>query len=1153
MIKNREVFLTDPMTFTIPNEGVTKVLNPETPEQWDVLRYELSHFVCDGEYREGLERVLQTYLAHLNKPEQPAVWVSGFYGSGKSHFVRVLEYIWRDVELPDGARARGLAKLPREIQDLLRELSTVGTREGGLWSAAGTLGAGSGSIRLAMLGILFRAMGLPTQYAPACFVIWMKQKGVYEAVRAGVEARGETMDSELHNMYVSSVLAKSLLEAYPDFAAMPKHALLLLKDNFPQTEEIDDDRLLRTMEDVLRLQSTTPGKLPCTLLVFDELQQFIGEDTERALQVQTAVEACCARFGSQLLFVGTGQVALEATPQLSKLQDRFSVRVTLSDRDVQHVVREVVLRKAPDKVSVLKDVLDGASGEINRHLGGTKIAPMMADTKDWVPDYPLLPTRRRFWEGVLRAIDRAGTAAQLRTQLRVVHEATRGVGEAPIGTVVSADMIYEQQRPAMLQSGVLLREVDVTISEQDDGTEAGMLRSRLCALIFLIGELPTEGVAATGVRATANTLADLLVEDLPSGSASLRQQVPVLLQELVDDGTLMLVEGEYHLQTRESAEWERDRRGRYARIAADDSRLASDRMTEFRNAVSDRLKGIKLVQGDSKTPRKYALHFGPDMPPTETSAVPMWVRDEWSVSERTVREDAQAAGIESPVVFVLLPRRDADALKTTLANRAAAKETLGARPAAQNTPEGINARRAMQTREEIEDAKLDGLVAGILDNARVFQGGGNEVAEGSLSASVEVAARAALVRLFPNFDMADDSRWGTVVTRARQGAADALTAVGYDGEVAQHPVCREIQAFIGATGKKGSAVRRQFTGAGYGWPQDAVDGALMTLVAGHLVEAIHKNGQTLTAKQIAQSQIGVIIFRNASVIVTASQRIAVRRLITDMGLPVKPGEETEAIPRVLQRLQDLAGEAGGPPPLRLRPSTAQIDELLSKSGSEQFVAVYEARQGLLEHHVEWRKGRELKEARLPQWQTVRRLLSHASGRPIIYDIQPQVDAIQRDRMLLSDPDPVRPLIETLSGDLRQALQQARKTVIEVREGELQALKVTEEWNKLSDGQWRAILQSNNLGPIDELDIGTDELLLAALDQKALTAWQAEAEAIPTRMRNAREQAAKLLEPKAVWVQPRSTTLRSAEEVDAYLDDLRAELMAHIEAGNPVIL
>ena len=159
------------------------------------------------------------------------------------------------------------------------------------------------------------------------------------------------------------------------------------------------------------------------MLVFDELQQSIGEQPDRALAMQEIVEACSSRFGSRILFVGTGQAALEATPQLSKLQDRFTVRVSLEDKDVEQVVREVVLRKAPDKVAALQDVLDAASGEINRHLAGTKIGPSQADSEDLVPDYPLLPTRRRFWERTLRAIDRAGTAAQLRTQLRVVHEA----------------------------------------------------------------------------------------------------------------------------------------------------------------------------------------------------------------------------------------------------------------------------------------------------------------------------------------------------------------------------------------------------------------------------------------------------------------------------------------------------------------------------------------------------------------------------------------------------------------------------------------------------------------------------------------------------------------------------------------------------------
>ena len=91
---NKELFLRDPTTFSIPNDGVTTVTFPETPEQWDVLRYELTAFVCEGQYRQGLERILSTYLAQLGQSKQPAVWVSGFYGSGKSHLVRVLEHYW---------------------------------------------------------------------------------------------------------------------------------------------------------------------------------------------------------------------------------------------------------------------------------------------------------------------------------------------------------------------------------------------------------------------------------------------------------------------------------------------------------------------------------------------------------------------------------------------------------------------------------------------------------------------------------------------------------------------------------------------------------------------------------------------------------------------------------------------------------------------------------------------------------------------------------------------------------------------------------------------------------------------------------------------------------------------------------------------------
>ena len=81
-------------------------------------------------------------------PEQKAAWISGFYGSGKSHLAKVLRYLWINFAFPDGTTARSMAHLPEDITDLLTEISTLGKRHDGLHMAGGTLKAGAGSVRL---------------------------------------------------------------------------------------------------------------------------------------------------------------------------------------------------------------------------------------------------------------------------------------------------------------------------------------------------------------------------------------------------------------------------------------------------------------------------------------------------------------------------------------------------------------------------------------------------------------------------------------------------------------------------------------------------------------------------------------------------------------------------------------------------------------------------------------------------------------------------------------------------------------------------------------------------------------------------------------------------------------------------------------------
>jgi hypothetical protein len=697
---------------------------------------------------------------------------------------------------------------------------------------------------------------------------------------------------------------------------------------------------------------------------------------------------------------------------------------------------------------------------------------------------------------------------------------------------------------------LLLREVATIIHSQENETPEGALKKRLCSLIFLIGKLPTEGALISGVKANAETLADLLVEDLPQGSSLLRQQIPALLEEMAQQGILMKVDEEYRLQTAEGSKWEEDFRKRFSSIRSNDARIASDRSTEFRQAVSAALKGITLVQGASKTARKFELDFGLDVPKGDTNVVPVWVQDEWSVNAKTVREAAQAAGTDSPVVFVMLSKWEADALKDVLAAYNAAKEVLETRPSP-TTPEGFEARRAMDSRVVIERQKLNKLIAGIIEKGRIYQGGGYEVVETMFAAAVKTALEGSLARLFPKFAVGDHKDWSKVVEKVQDGAADALKWVGYNGNVNQHPVCQEILSFIGA-GKKGNEIRKKFSGAGYGWPQDTVDGALLALLAGDFLTA-SQNGQAKPFKQVNQSSIGVTDFRTQGINITVSQRIALRGLLNDLNVAYKPNEEGDVIPAALQLLLDLANEAGGIPPLPEKPSTAKLDDLRHLSGNEQFVAVVEAKTELLNDSSTWSALKDKKTQRLQRWNTLNRLKHHAAGLPVAIQGDPQIQAVQTNRSLLSEPDPVTPLLSQLAEVLRKALQGVYQRFQDGYQAQLSKLNQSQAWQSIDEGQRQTILIQCGLLDVPAPKVGTDEELLSALDSQSLSTWENRIAALPSRCNQAILQAVKLLEPEAVKIYLKPATLRNLEEVDLYLSDLRSEIKKHIENGNPVVL
>ena len=1147
-MKIKDVLQRDPDTFPLVNQGQARIVDSHNAKALEELRGELSTFVCEGQYADGVQRIIRSYLDSLGKTNQKAAWVSGFFGSGKSHLLKMLCHLWQDTAFPDGATARAIVPaMPDELRELLRELDTAGRRAGGLLAAAGSLPSGTtDQVRLTILGILLRAVGLPEQYPQARFCLWLHSQGYFDMVKASVEAAGKAFDRELNNLYVSGPIAKALLACDPGYASSDAEARQTLRASYPpMARDITTEEFLSTVKEALKLHGRD-GRTPCVLLILDEVQQYIGESNDRSVLVTEVAEAVCKQLDSQVMIVGAGQSALTDVPLLQKLMDRFTIRVPLSDAEVEQVTRKVLLHKKPASAGEVRKLLDANAGEISRQLQGTRIGEVVEDRAVIVEDYPLLPVRRRFWENCFRQIDAAGTHSQLRSQLRIIYDAIKKISGRPLGAVVPGDELFEALAPEMVNTGVLLREINERIIQV--GKSDGALAQRVCGLVFLIGKLTRESGADIGVRAKKEHLADLLVEDLTADNGKLRSDVGAVLEKLAKDGVLMQVGDEYRLQTREGSEWDREFRNRQTKLNNDDAAVQFQRDQLLYSETDKIVRAVKLIQGAAKEPRQFLISRDATPPDTDGASIPVWIQDGWSAAEKQMVDAARAAGATSPILYVFIPRQSAEDLRRLIVEAEAAQQTLAAKgiPAGD---EGREARQSMDSRYAKAAGERDRLVREIVANAKVFQGGGNELIRLTLEERIRDGAADSLVRLFPRFKDADSGAWEAAIKRARDGADQPFQPVGHADATEKHPVCMQVISAIGA-GKIGGEIRKALRASPYGWPQDAIDAALIALHRSQHITAT-SNGVAVALGQLDQNKIAKAEFRVEHATLSVQDRLLLRKLLTQL-VQCKSGEEGAKAPEFLTALVNLARAAGGDAPLPLQPATTDIEDMQRLVGNEQLVAIKDKAADLESRIKTWTAARDLAAKRLPSWAVVEHLARHAGDLPGMQPHLDQIEAIRTHRLLLEPTDSVAPIRVAIAGILREAVNGAHADHAAAYDEALAALAGNENWAKLDPTQQAGILAAVGLTAPVKPDVSSDEALGRHLDGRPLKVALAERDAIPGRVQQAIERAAKLLEPKVQTVSLERSTLRSEQEVDAWLGRQKSRLLEGLKQG-PVLV
>lgn len=1147
MTINNELFTRRPLNFEIPNDGVTNVDRPDDSNQWKVLEYELTSFVSQGEYEHGLERIIGSYIRHRNSTTQPAVWVSGFYGSGKSHLVRVLQHVWADTALPNGASARGLVTLPQGIKDQLVELSTIGKRDGVVpWSAAGALDRSGDTLNAVFLSIVLGAAGLPARVEPAQVALWLAGKGELDAVRSHIEANGADFIEELSEYNLSTRLADAILAVNPSFAASGADVRRALRSQFPPESAFNTEETLMLLRKVL--QHVGGGLIPPTLIVLDEVQQYISGDGGRAMEVQHLVESVSRELEGRVLLVATGQQELTADTTLQKIQDRFTVKVVLKNQDVDAVVRRVLLNKEPAQRPALEMVLRDAAGEISRQLVGSKVQHTAQDDSDLPEDYPLLPSRRRFWESVLRQAD-AGRAGQLRSQLRIVHDANRLVANKPVGTAVGADYLYFAKHEDLNGAGLLLKETQRLIHEQG---QKEPLRSRILGLIHLISLLPTTPPGDIGVRATADHLVDLLVENLANDGTALRQEVPVVLASLTDEGILQQDGDEYRLQTAAGRTWDGAFRRHSAQLT--DSEISTERDTRLRREV-EKILPATVSQGRAKIARKLSLHVDV-IPPTPTEAIPVWLRSEWDDGTTSKQFDdlSRGLGADSPVVLVHLPRAQAHAFATALRNQIGAQRTLDQQGIPQDD-EGKQARRAMESRLARFQAQVGRHIQDILSKASVQLGGGSVPTGTALRDRLENGAQSAAMRLFNKFDVADDARWNQVIDRIKKGSgADALKRVGYDADPDQHPVVKEILGRIGDAGTPASNVEKGVLAAPFGWPRDALMGAIGVLLDNGLIRATINGSDASTIQVLAQTRLGTVHLKRESTVLKTTEKLAARSLLSKLGVTVDNESLGSGAEQAVALLTQRAGLVGGAAPLPDIALPSTIAQVRSTSGNDRVHALLAAKNDLLDFADRLDLLERRRHPRLDALATARALSSAAAGLESAVEMRTRLEAFEQSRELLSDSDQISPIATDLASAVRDAVAQAAHSLEQAKQLAVVELQQQHPWAALETAKQEQLLGDNKLSPTSKPALGDAAAVLKAVQARPLASWSAEIDAVSGRAAKALKAAVRLTEPKAGTVTLSKATMSTAEDVESYLSALRSTLIqALTEHGTVVVV
>jgi hypothetical protein len=542
---------------------IEEVIKVELDDEATVTE-ELTEYVATERIQKAFEQVLEPYQATIDNPEDEGdtnVWVSGFFGSGKSSFAKVLGYLIANPVVTgqpacDWFFAHTTAPtikqlLTTKIHDRAKTVAVLVD----LLSSRNVLNEGE-SIVLPLYRALLDRLGYSTVIQLAEQEIRLEKKGLYEEFAARYEELyGRAWSSDHHDPLAKSEMSRVLHVIEPETFETP--------DSFARSQfDIVIDAQWLADRTLLLLDRRGQGATR-VLFIIDEAGQYVARDVHRVGDLQGTAEAFQARRG-RLWLMATSQQRLEDIveslegnrSELARVMDRFPIKIDLLPSDIEDVVAARVLEKSADGQATVRSTFSTTRNQLNAHvkLSGSRGTDLAEEQV--VRLYPLLPYQVRLFIDAVTARREAGmTGGSHRTLLsltqRLIIAPDVGIGTEDVGRLATVDHAYD------VMASIIPPRWRDEVEQVAAHHGADALATRVLKVIALC-------VDVRDLTLDAHNIAVLLHARMDG--ESIDADVAVALQALVDDFRIELGVGGYRLQSPEGKSWADERNAITAQV-----------------------------------------------------------------------------------------------------------------------------------------------------------------------------------------------------------------------------------------------------------------------------------------------------------------------------------------------------------------------------------------------------------------------------------------------------------------------------------------------------------------------------------------------------------------------------------------------------------